>query len=158
MRKRILTAEARGPMKADSNWIDVGRLAQAEITSEDAEFPIESALIPGMGNGWRAADAGKQTIRLVFDEPQKIRKIHLQFREPSGGERMQEFVLSWIPIGGQPAREIVRQQYNFSPPHAIAEVEDYAVNLDGVSALELAIVPDKNGGNVRASLEQLRLA
>jgi hypothetical protein len=52
----------------------------------------------------------------------------------------------------------VRQQYNFSPPEALSEVEDYDVDLDGVTALELKIVPDISGGSAQASLAQLRLA
>jgi hypothetical protein len=52
----------------------------------------------------------------------------------------------------------VRQQYNFSRPGATSECEDYLVDLDGVTALELSIVPDIGGGPARASLNQLRLA
>ena len=73
-------------------------------------------------------------------------------------EHTQEFVLRWSPDGGKSYREIVRQQYNFSPPEVVREVEDYDVDLDGVTALELRIVPDISGGSVRASLTQLRLA
>ena len=73
-------------------------------------------------------------------------------------ERTQEFVLRWSPDGGQSYREIVRQQYNFSPPGATREVEDYEINLEGVTALELEIVPDISGGPASASLVQLRLA
>jgi hypothetical protein len=73
-------------------------------------------------------------------------------------ERTQEFVLRWSPDGGQSYREIVRQQYNFSPPEAACEVEDYNVDLDGVTALELRIVPNLSGGSTRASLKELRVA
>ena len=73
-------------------------------------------------------------------------------------ERTQEFVLRWSPDGGQTYQEIVRQQYNFSPPGSAREVEDYAVDLKEVTALELKIVPDISGGSARASLAQLRLA
>ena len=73
-------------------------------------------------------------------------------------ERTQEFVLRWSPDGGQSYREIVRQQYNFSPPEAAREVEDYDVDLGGVTALELKIVPDISDGSARASLAQLRVA
>ncbi len=38
------------------------------------------------------------------------------------------------------------------------EVEDYDVDLDGVTALEMRIVPDISSGSTRASLAQLRLA
>jgi hypothetical protein len=73
-------------------------------------------------------------------------------------ERTQEFVLRWSPDDGQSYREILRQQYNFSPPGAAREVEDYDIDLEGVTALELRIVPDISGGSARASLAQLRLA
>jgi len=72
--------------------------------------------------------------------------------------RTQEFVLRWSPDGGQSYREIVRQQYNFSQPGMTREFEDYAVDLAGVTALELIIVPDISGGDARASLAQLRIA
>ena len=53
--------------------------------------------------------------------------------------------------------EIVRQQWNFSPPETERETEDYAVELSDVTVLELNIAPDKSGGEARASLECLRL-
>jgi hypothetical protein len=52
----------------------------------------------------------------------------------------------------------VRQQWNFSPPTTVREIEEYSVNLQDVSVVELEIVPNKSGGEVRASLESLRLA
>ena len=157
MRKRII---GPGPGKiaaAEPGWMDLERLAQVEITSEDVDHPIESALIPATGPGWLAAEPGEQTIRLWFNEPLRIKRIQLLFQEGEQ-ERTQEFVLRWSPDSGQSYREIVRQQYNFSPPAAAREVEDYEVDLDGVTALELRIVPDISGGSIRASLAQLRLA
>jgi hypothetical protein len=67
-------------------------------------------------------------------------------------------VLRWSAGGGRSFREVVRQQYNFSPAGATREAEDYEVALDGVTALELVITPDVSGGPARASLERLRLA
>ena len=72
--------------------------------------------------------------------------------------RTQEFVLRWSTGAGASSREIVRQQYNFSPPDVTREVEDYAVDLDGLTMLELSIIPDISGGEARASLGQLRIA
>jgi len=135
----------------------VEHLAQIEITSEDSAHPIESALIPSAGPGWRAAQAGQQTIRLLFDEPQSVRHVRLLFQE-NQRERTQQFMLRWSSDGGQSYREIVRQQYNFSPPGATSECEDYNVDLDGVTVLELSIIPDLSGGPACASLAQLRLA
>jgi hypothetical protein len=122
-----------------------------------SDYPIESALIPGTGPGWQAAQPGEQTIRLLFDEPLRVKRLHLVFHEDEH-ERTQEFVLRWSPDRGQSYREIVRQQYNFSPPGATREVEDYTMDLDGVTALELKIVPDISRGSARASLAELRLA
>ena len=157
MRKRIIGHGPRDVAAAEPGWMDLERLAQVEITSEDVDHPIESALIPGTGSGWRAAQPGEQTIRLLFNEPLRLKRIHLVFQEDEQ-ERTQEFVLRWSPDGGQSYREILRQQYNFSPPEAAREVEDYDVDLDGVRALELRIVPDISGGSARASLAQLRVA
>ena len=157
MRKRIIGHDPGEVAAAEPGWMDLERLAQVEITSEDVGYPIESALIPRVGSGWRAAQPGEQTIRLRFDEPLRIKRIRLVFHE-SEQERTQEFVLRWSPDGGQSYREIMRQQYNFSPPETAREIEDYDVDLDGVRALELRIVPDISGGSTRASLAQLRVA
>jgi hypothetical protein len=156
MRKRIIDHGPGEVAAAEPGWMDLDLLAQVEITSEDVDYPIESALIPGTGLGWRAAQPGEQTIRLLFDEPLRLRRVHLVFHEDEQ-ERTQEFVLRWSLDGGQSYREIVRQQYTFSPPGATREVEDYEVDLDGVTTLELKIVPDISGGSARASLAKLRV-
>jgi hypothetical protein len=157
MRKRIIGHGPGEVAVVEPGWLNLETLAQVEITSEDVGYPIESALLPGRGSGWRAAQPGEQTIRLLFDEPLKLKRVHLEFHEDEH-ERTQEFVLRWSPDGGQSYQEIVRQQYNFSPPGATREVEDYTIDLDGVTALELRIVPDISVSSARASLTQLRLA
>ena len=157
MLKRIIGQDTHDVSPANQDWLNVEALAQVEVTSEDAAHPIESGLLPGSESGWRAGQPGAQTVRLVFDQPQRIKRLHLEFHEPES-ERTQQFVLRWSSNGGQSYREIVRQQYNFSPPATTDEREDYPVNLDGVTNLELSIVPDISGGPARASLAQLRLA
>jgi hypothetical protein len=128
-----------------------------EVTSEEKEYPVEAALVAGEMRGWRAAESGTQTIRLIFDEPQRVKRISLVFEETET-ERTQEFVLRWSGDGGRSFREIVRQQWNFSPPNTLSEVEDYVVDLSDVTVLELAIVPDISRGSARASLKSLRLS
>ena len=157
MRKRIIGQGPGEVAAAEPGWMDLEQLAQVEITSEEVGHPIESALIPPMGSGWLAAQPGEQTIRLRFDEPLRIKRIRLVFHEDEQ-ERTQEFVLRWSADGGQSYREILRQQYNFSPPEAARELEDYDIDLNGVTALELSIVPDISGGSARASLTQLSVA
>jgi len=63
----------------------------------------------------RAAEPGAQTIRLLFDEPQELRRISLVFEEDEM-MRTQEFVMRWSSDPGGPFREIARQQWNFSAP------------------------------------------
>jgi hypothetical protein len=157
MRKRIIPPVQQDTSPPVEDWLDVERQAQAEITSEDVAHPIESALLPAQGSGWLASGPGEQTIRLLFDHPQPLRRIWMQFVEPVT-ERTQEFVLRWSSDGGQSFREIVRQQWNFSPQGATCETEDHRVDLSGVTVLELSIIPNISGGNARASLAQLRLA
>jgi hypothetical protein len=156
MRKRIIKQVQQETTSLDLEWLNIEGLAEVEITSEDDAHPIESALLPGR-SGWRAAGSGKQTIRLLFDGPQRIQRIWISFVEPST-ERTQEYVLRWSPDGGQSFREIVRQQWNFSPQGATHETEDLHVELPAVTVLELSIIPDISGGNAFASLAQLRIA
>ena len=157
MRKRVIGPAPREVATPEPQWLDVEKLAQVEVTSEDREHPVESALLPFDSSGWRAAQPGEQTIRLVFDRPQRVSRVWLLFIEPDTA-RTQEFVLRWSPDGGRSVREILRQQWNFGPPEMIREAEDYRVELSGVTVLELTIIPDKSGGDARASLAQWRLA
>ena len=158
MRKQIVQQHTPGNLTTDyQDGLEVERLVRVELTSEDAEHPIESALIMNAGSGWRAQQPGMQTIRLLFDKPHRIRRIQLVFREDQR-QRTQEFVLRWSSDGEASYREIVRQQYNFSPPGITREIEDYVVDLDGLTMLEISIIPDISGGGSRASLAQLRLA
>jgi hypothetical protein len=157
MRKRIIAPVQQDASPSGQDWLNLEELVEVEITSEDAAHPVESALLPGRGPGWRAAAPGKQTIRLLFARPQRLRRIWLNFVE-STTERTQEYVLRWSPDGGQSFREIVRQQWNFNPHDATRETEDHRVELAGVTMLELGIIPDISGGGAIASLAELRLA
>jgi hypothetical protein len=83
MRKRIIgrSGIAQQP-PSEEKWLDVERIAEVEVTSEDRNFPIESAVVPGReGSGWRAAEQGEQLIRLIlnrnfrFDAPIPTRCI-----------------------------------------------------------------------------------
>ena len=156
MRKRSITATPETVRSRAEAWIDVERLAIVELTSEDKYYPIESAFVSVDARGWRAAGPGSQTIRLVFDQPQRLKHISLVFEENETA-RTQEFVLRWSSDSGNSFREIVRQQWNFSPPETKREVEEYQVELSNVTVLELIIVPNMSGGAAHASLKSLRL-
>lgn len=157
MRKSILSqpaADTHSP--SSSEWLDLHELASAEISSEDPQHPIENALPGGKEGGWRAAAPGPQVIRLVFDHPQPIKRIRLEFRERHR-ERSQEFVLLAASASGH-THEVVRQQWTFSPGGSVVEAEDYSVNLSDVSSLELKIDPGRHDHQAVASLESISIA
>jgi uncharacterized protein (DUF736 family) len=158
MRKSIIT---HNPQDADLppglDWVDLETKARAEFTSEDPTHPLEAALRPGLGAGWRASESGRQTIRLVFDTPLTLRRVHLAFQEEESA-RTHEFLLRWSSDGGATYKDIVRQKYTFSPPDNAREIENYDVELTGVTGLEITMFPDICGGPARASIAELRLA
>lgn len=157
MRKSIISPVQQDSTPLGQEWLNLEQIAEVEISSEDAAHPIESALLPGQGSGWRAAGPGTQTIRLVFAHPQRLQRIWLNFIERQT-ERTQEYVLRWSPDGGHTFHDIVRQQWNFSPEGANTQTEDRRVDLPAVTVLELIIRPGTTGGDAVASLEKLRLA
>ncbi len=159
MRKIMINQAAENSPYSDLNFLDLEHLAQVEFTSECTEHPVESALLltEDPGAGWQAASAGEQTIRLVFDQPRTIEHIFLMFDEQQQS-RTQEFVLLWLMDNEDAYREILRQQYHFSPPGTTREIEHYEVRLNQLKVLELRIIPDISGGEACAGLKQLRLA
>lgn len=157
MRKQIISDKPLNAEHTPTDWLNLDELAEVEITSEDPGYPIEAALLPNMHQGWRAADPGKQTIRLHFIQPQHIHRIQLTFLE-SAVSRTQEYLLRWSQDNRQSFKEIVRQQWNFSPDASVTELEDHTVALSGVTDIELNITPDISGQSVCASLAKLQVA
>jgi hypothetical protein len=141
------------PVSNIGRTLDLAKLASFEVSSEDAEYPLEGIL--GEGRGWRAAGPGPQTIRLAFDSPQDITYISILFLEERT-ERMQEFSLSWKGDGDGVYRELRRQQFNFSPPNTVLEREEFQISLQRVTGFELHIKPAVSGFGV-ASIERLRM-
>ena len=156
MQKRIVPVRLSSGPCHDGTWLDLSAVAEVEITSEDSEYPIESALIPGQKTGWRANRPGRQEIRLLFSPVRKVTHIQLHFEERSVA-RAQEYVLQWSPLPGHPCREIVRQQWNFNPRGATVEIEDHYVDLPPIAVLKLIINPDAGSPAAFASLESMRI-
>ena len=158
MRKRIVSGTSiENRSKSLESWLDLVNIATVEVTSEHPDFPVESVFSDTDDPGWRALDKGAQQIRIIFDQPTSVRRVHLRFVETEI-ERTQEFTIRWGGVEGGPMKEVVRQQWTFSPSGSTSEVEDYEVGLDGVSALELAIRPDLGRGNAVATLAKWRIA
>jgi hypothetical protein len=158
MRKRIGgQRQVLGRPQIGQDWLDLEQIATVEVTSEEPRFPIESVFSSEDGPGWRASQKGVQQIRIIFDQPFSVRRIQLHFLEPEL-ERTQEFSVQWSSAEGGPPKEIVRQQWNFSPTGSSSEIEDYEVSLDSVAVLELAITPDLTSREAVATLAKFRVA
>src|ERR1700678_22553 len=136
MRKSVIASATARTASTLESWLDLDAIARVEITSEDVNLPIEHALGKTPTTGWRAAGTGPQVIRLVFDAPQVIRRIQLHFVDRAA-ERSQEFAV--YAGSGAELREVVRQQWTFSPDGATEEIEDSPVDLHGETTLELRI-------------------
>ena len=159
MRKSIVSPSATAATPISDLWRDLERIARVEISSEDEKFPIEHALGKHATTGWRAAATGPQLIRLHFDEPLTIKRLQLHFVDQAS-ERSQEFAV--FAGAGSELKEVVRQQWSFSPQGSTEEIEDYPVNLSGITTLELRIDPDRShdpkASKEYASLQSLKLA
>ncbi|NYF90438.1 hypothetical protein RBB79_12615 [Tunturiibacter empetritectus] len=159
MRKSIVSPSTTTATPISDLWRDLERIARVEISSEDEKFPIEHALDRKSTTGWKAATPGPQLIRLHFDEPLTIKRLQLHFVDRTS-ERSQEFAL--FAGAGTELKEIVRQQWTFSPNGSTEEIEDYVENLSGITTLELRIDPDRSHdpklSREYASLQSLKLA
>lgn len=155
MQKRIIANSSLLEFSA-TGWLDLEKLADVEITSEQPGYPIEAALLPELDQGWRADKPGEQTIRLIFKQPQRIQHIKLCFTEVTTS-RTQEYVLLASQNNGASYIEIVRQQWNFSPEGGNQELEDHLVDLAEVTTIELRIIPDISGKPALATLDWLRV-
>ena len=85
-----------------------------------------------------------------------LQRMQLHFVEPEV-ERTQEFIIRWSSALGGPPRNVIRQQWTFSPAGSTSEVEHYDVNLERVAVLELSIRPDLKDETGRATLVSWRV-
>lgn len=158
MRKHILTSNP-APSAPFPGALDVATLATVAVTSETADHPVENAFDHRRGPGgsrWVAETPGEQTLLLAFDTPQDIRQVVLEVEECQDS-RTQELQLAVSHDGGNTFRELLRQEFNFSPPGTTFERETWTVAAEGTTHLRLTIKPDKAGRPCRASLTSLSL-
>jgi hypothetical protein len=158
LRKQILTIH---PKAVDHRTAekDVAALATVFVTSEDPNHPIDDVFDDHRGPGgsrWIAERPGEQTLILAFDTPQTLRKVLVEIEE-TDVSRTQELDVSVSDDGGQSYRELVRQEYNFSPPGTTLEREEWSIRAEGISHIRLRIKPDKGGKSCRATLTTLAL-
>jgi hypothetical protein len=90
-----------------------------------------------------------------FDRPQAISRLVYEVEEAER-ERTQEVRVEISEDGGRTYRQILVQEYTFSPRGATYQREEQRFNLRPVTHLRLTIVPNKNGSGI-ATLTTLRL-
>ena len=71
--------------------------------------------------------------------------------------RTQELTLSTSRDGGQTYREVLRQEFNFSPSGTTFEHEEWRLAAEGITNVRLWIRPDKGGKPCYASMTSLAL-
>jgi hypothetical protein len=158
LRKQILT-DHPGEVVTGRGAKDIAALATVLVTSEDPAHPIDNAFDSHHGPGgsrWVASEPGTQRLVLAFDTPQAIRTLHLEIEEPEVS-RTQELLIAISRDGGHTYQELLRQEYNFSPPGTTFEREEWSIPAEGVTHLQLVITPDKGGKPCQATLTTLTL-
>jgi hypothetical protein len=156
LRKQIVETDSATPDLVPTE-IDIAALATVLVTSEAPEHPVDFAFDRKRGPGgtrWIAAEPGEQSLTLVFDAPQAIRRVALEVEE-SEVARTQELLLSISGDEGRTYRDLLRQEYTFSPTGTTFEREDWAISAEGVTHLRLSIKPDKGTAPCRASVTSL---
>lgn len=159
MLRKYILQEHPIPVTPGPEEKDIATLATVYVTSETTDAPIDHAFDHQRGPGgsrWVAGDEGEQQIVLVFDTPQTIRTIRLEIEEREVS-RTQELHLSVRRAGTEAYRELLRQEYHFSPPGTTFEREEWAVTAEAITHLQLVIKPDKGGQPSRATLTSLVL-
>ena len=134
-------------------------LAEVQASSETVDHPILQAFDEGMGPGatyWKAGAPGEQTITVRFREPCTLAQVTMEVEEREIA-RTQEVQLSWSTDGGRTYRELVRQEFNFSPDGATWEKETWHLPQEPVTHVRLVIKPDKGRSDCYATLTSLGL-
>ena len=90
-----------------------------------------------------------------FDQPQAISRLVYEVEEAER-EGTQEVRVEASKDGGRTYRQILVQEFVFSPGGATYQREEQRFNLRQVSHLRLTIFPNKNGSGT-ATLTALRL-
>jgi hypothetical protein len=158
LRKRSLEADAATSVR-DNDEIDIAGCATIAYSSENPAHPVEHLLDRRSGPGTtRWISARPDTVEHIvveFDQPQAIGRLVYEVEEAIR-ERTQEVRVEVSEDGGRTYRQILVQEYTFSPRGATYQREEQRFNLHQVSHLRFTIVPNKNGSGT-ATLTALRL-
>jgi hypothetical protein len=158
LRKRQLTSD-QAALAGTAGEIDIASCATIAYSSENPAHPVEHLLDGRSGPGatcWISdrPDVAEQIV-VEFDPPQAISRLRYEVEE-AVRERTQEVRVEVSEDGGRTYRQLLVQEYTFSPGGATYQREEQRLNLLQISHLRLTIVPNKNGSGL-ATLTSLRL-
>lgn len=158
LRKRLLANDSANPA-AFAGEIDIARHAVLAYSSDDPDHPIENLIDGHYGRGstfWAGAKPNTtERIVVEFDRPQSVSCMIYEVEE-SSCERTQEVRVEVSSDGGRTYRQVLVQEYTFSPAGATFQREEQRLSLPSITHLRLTIVPDKHGSGP-AKLNSLRL-
>ena len=158
MLRKLIIKPHPATQDSTSGEIDIAEVATVLVTSEAPDHPIDLAFDyhrGPRGAHWIAGEPGERTMTLAFAAPQTISQIIVEVEEPEFA-RTQELHLSLSCDGGRTYRELLRQEYDFSPAGTTFRHEKWTVSAQGVTHLRL-VKPDKGGKPCRATLTSLVL-
>ena len=139
--------------------IDIANSATLVYSSEDPDHPVEHLIDGHCGRGstrWTSARPNEtERIVLEFDRPERISCLVYEVEECLQ-ERTQEVRVEVSTDHGRSHRQVLVQEYVFSPHGATFQHEELRLDLPAITHLSLTIVPNKSGSGV-ASLTSLRL-
>ena len=158
LRKRLIGEQSLMSPEGPGE-IDIASHAILAYSSEDPNHPLEHLIDRHSGRGgtrWASArpDATERIV-LEFDHSQRISRLVYEVEE-CWQERTQEVRVEVSSDHGRSYRQVLVQEYTFSPQGAIFQHEELRLELPAVTHLSLTIVPNKSGSGV-ATLTALRL-
>ena len=134
---------------ADDRWLDLEALADVTIT-------VGGERVARSPHGWSADRPGEQMIEIRFRHSTSVSRLRVVSWEVDQS-RTQEMTIWACLRRGEGHREVLRHRFTFRPG-ATAQVEEYALQLTEVSALQLRIVPCIDGRRAVARVSELRVA
>lgn len=158
IRKRLMSEQSSMSSERPGE-IDIASHATLAYSSEDPDHPLEHLLDRHFGQGatrWASARPNAtEYIVLEFDHPQRVSRLIYEVEECLQ-ERTQAVRVEVWTDHVRTYRQVLAQDYTFSPQGATFEHEDVQLDLPAITHLKLTIVPNKGGSGV-ATLTSLRL-
>src|SRR5438876_10901682 len=146
LRKRPLETDTATAARADDE-IDIAACATVAYSSENRAHPVENLFDEYSGpGGTRWTSARLDTIERIlveFDRPQTISRFVCEVEETMR-DRTQEVRMEVSDDGGRVHRQILVQEYNFSPRGANLQREEQRFNLHRSTQLRVTIAPNKS--------------